>query len=82
MSLWSRISNVFREDALNREIEEEFEAHIAEAIEQGRDPQAARLFGRRHPRSMQIHRRRSALQRRHLRRAASAAIPHITRRRR
>ena len=46
MSLWSRISNVFRADRLNREIEEEFEAHIAEAIEQGRDPEAARrAFG-------------------------------------
>jgi putative ABC transport system permease protein len=42
MSLWSRISNVFQVDRLNREIEEEFEAHIAEAIEQGRDPEAAR----------------------------------------
>ena len=28
MSLWSRISNVFREDRLNREIEEEFEAQL------------------------------------------------------
>ena len=35
--LWSRFWNVFREDRLNREIEEEFEAHIAEAVEQGRD---------------------------------------------
>jgi putative ABC transport system permease protein len=42
MSLWSRISNVFRADRLNHEIEEEFEAHIAEAIEQGRDPAEAR----------------------------------------
>ena len=42
MSLWSRISNVFRADRLNREIEEEFEAHIAEAVEQGRDPEEAR----------------------------------------
>ncbi len=42
MSLWSRISNVFRADRLNRDIEEEFEAHIAEAIEQGRDPEEAR----------------------------------------
>jgi putative ABC transport system permease protein len=42
MSLWSRISNVFRADRLNREIEEEFEAHITEAVEQGRDPEAAR----------------------------------------
>jgi putative ABC transport system permease protein len=42
MSLWSRISNVFRADRLNREIEEEFEAHVADAIEQGRDPEEAR----------------------------------------
>ena len=42
MSLWSRISNVFRGEQLNHEIEEEFEAHIAEAVEQGRDPEQAR----------------------------------------
>jgi predicted permease len=42
MSFWSRISNVFREDRLNREIGEEFEAHIAAAMEQGRDPEEAR----------------------------------------
>ncbi len=42
MSLWSRFWNVFREDRLNREIEEEFEAHIAEAVEQGRDAEEAR----------------------------------------
>jgi predicted permease len=42
MSLWSRIANVFRGERLNREIEEEFEAHLAEAIEQGRDPEQAR----------------------------------------
>ena len=38
MSLWSRIANVFRGDRLNREIDEELESHIGEAIEQGRDP--------------------------------------------
>jgi predicted permease len=42
MSLWSRIANVFRGDRLNREIAEELESHIAEAIEQGRDPDEAR----------------------------------------
>ena len=42
MSLWSRISNVFRGDRLNREIDEELESHIREAIEHGRDPAAAR----------------------------------------
>jgi putative ABC transport system permease protein len=46
MSLWSRITNIFRGDRLNREIDEEFESHIQEAIEQGRDPEAVRrAFG-------------------------------------
>ena len=46
MSLWSRIGNVFRGDNINREIDEEFEAHIAEAIAEGRDPEEARrAFG-------------------------------------
>ena len=46
MSLWSRLTNVFRGDGLSREIDEELEAHIAEAIEQGRDPiEARRAFG-------------------------------------
>ena len=35
MSLWSRIANVFRGDRVNRELEEEFETHIAEAVEEG-----------------------------------------------
>jgi len=42
MSLWSRIVNVFRGESLNRQIAEEFEFHIAEAIEHGRDPAEAR----------------------------------------
>jgi predicted permease len=42
MSLWSRVANVFRGDRLNREIAEELESHIAEAIEQGRDPEEVR----------------------------------------
>jgi putative ABC transport system permease protein len=42
MLLWSRIANVFRGDVLNREIDEELEAHIEEAIKQGRDPGEAR----------------------------------------
>jgi putative ABC transport system permease protein len=42
MSLWSRIANVVRGERLNREIDEELEAHIAEAIAQGRDPGEAR----------------------------------------
>src|SRR5450631_2299105 len=45
MSVWSRIANVFRRGA-SREIAEEFESHIAEAIERGRDPaEARRAFG-------------------------------------
>jgi len=46
MSLWSRVVNVFREDRLSREIEEEFQSHLEEAIEQGRDPEEVRrAFG-------------------------------------
>ena len=42
MSLWSRIANVFRRDSLNRDIEEELQSHLAEAIAEGRDPVEAR----------------------------------------
>ncbi|MGA3187674.1 MAG: hypothetical protein ABSF22_11260 [Bryobacteraceae bacterium] len=42
MSFWSRIANVFRGDQVSREIDEELQSHIAEAIEQGRDPDEAR----------------------------------------
>lgn len=46
MSLLSRVLNVFRTDRVSREINEELESHIAEAIEQGRDPAEARkAFG-------------------------------------
>src|SRR5258708_333514 len=46
MSLWSRITNVIRGDRLSREIDEELESHIEEAIQQGRDPgEARRAFG-------------------------------------
>src|SRR5438477_342051 len=46
MSLWSRFANVFRGDRLSREIDEELESHIQEALEQGRDPAAVRkAFG-------------------------------------
>jgi predicted permease len=46
MSLWSRMVNVFRGDGLDREIDEELQAHLDEAMEQGRDPAEARLaFG-------------------------------------
>jgi predicted permease len=42
MSLWSRIGNVFREDAVTREIDEELASHLGEAIAEGRDPDEAR----------------------------------------
>ncbi|SPF50959.1 conserved membrane hypothetical protein [Candidatus Sulfopaludibacter sp. SbA4] len=46
MSLWSRMANVLRGDRVSREIDEELQSHIAEAIEQGRDPaEARRAFG-------------------------------------
>jgi predicted permease len=46
MSLWSRISNAAHGERLNREIEEELQAHIEEAIASGRDPdEARRTFG-------------------------------------
>ncbi len=46
MSMWSRIANVFRSDRLNREIDEELESHIQEAIEHGRDAaEVRRAFG-------------------------------------
>ena len=46
MSLWSRISNAARGERLNREIEEELQSHVEEAIASGRDPdEARRAFG-------------------------------------
>lgn len=46
MSLWSRMANVFRPERLNREIDEEQQSHIEEAIASGRDPaEARRAFG-------------------------------------
>ena len=46
MSLWSRISNAVRGERLNREIEEELQAHIDEAVASGRDAkEARRAFG-------------------------------------
>jgi putative ABC transport system permease protein len=46
MSLWTRMANVLRGERLNREIDEELEAHITEAVAQGRDPgEARRAFG-------------------------------------
>ena len=46
MSWWRRIAYVFRPDRLSREIDEELQSHIEEAVEQGRDPaEARRAFG-------------------------------------
>jgi predicted permease len=42
MSLWSRMVNVFRPDRLSREIDDELQLHLEEAIERGRDPGEAR----------------------------------------
>ena len=46
MSFWSRVANTIRGERLNREIDEEFESHVEEAIATGRDPEEARrAFG-------------------------------------
>ena len=46
MSMWTRVRNVFRSESLNREIAEEMESHIAEAVAAGRDSlEARRAFG-------------------------------------
>ncbi len=46
MSVWTRVWNVFRGDRLNRELNEEFESHIEEAVAEGRDPEEVRkVFG-------------------------------------
>src|SRR3984957_11215716 len=46
MSLWSRLANSLRGDRLSRDIDEELNSHIEEAIEHGRDPaEARRAFG-------------------------------------
>jgi putative ABC transport system permease protein len=46
MSIWSRMANVFRGDRTTRDIDEEFAAHIQDAIDQGRDPhEASQAFG-------------------------------------
>ena len=42
MSLWSRIANAVRGERLNREIDEELQSHIEEAIASGRDLEEAR----------------------------------------
>jgi putative ABC transport system permease protein len=46
MSVWSRWTNLFRTERLHREIDEELEAHIQEALQEGRDPNELRsTFG-------------------------------------
>lgn len=46
MSFWSRITYVFRGDRLNNEIDEEFAAHMEEAVAAGEDPiEVRRTFG-------------------------------------
>src|SRR3954452_22324105 len=46
MSLWSRIANAVRGERLNREIDEELQSHIEEAVASGRDRrEARRAFG-------------------------------------
>jgi len=46
MSWWSRVANVFRRDRLDREIDQELQSHIEEAIAHGRDPvEVRRAFG-------------------------------------
>ena len=46
MSLGSRIANVFHHDRLRREIDEELQSHLDEAVAHGRDPaEARRAFG-------------------------------------
>ena len=46
MSLWTRVRDVLRGDGFNRELDEEFESHIEEAVAQGRDAnEARRAFG-------------------------------------
>ena len=47
MSFWTRLVNVVRGDGISREIDEELQTHIDEAVRQGRDPvEARRAFGR------------------------------------
>jgi len=42
MSWWRRIANVIRSGRLTREIDEELQLHLEEAVAQGRDPSEAR----------------------------------------
>lgn len=42
MPLWSRLLNVFRSNHVMRDVDEELQAHIHDAIDEGRDPAEAR----------------------------------------
>jgi MacB-like periplasmic core domain len=42
MSQWGRMRNVLREERVNREIDEELEAHVTEKVASGRDTEEAR----------------------------------------
>ncbi|HEX2666730.1 MAG TPA: ABC transporter permease [Candidatus Acidoferrum sp.] len=42
MSLWTRLRNTLHNERLHREIDEELESHVAEAIAAGRNPDEAR----------------------------------------
>jgi putative ABC transport system permease protein len=42
MSLWSRAINLFRNERVSREIEEELATHLTEGIAEGRDPSEVR----------------------------------------
>lgn len=46
MPLWTRLANLFRGERLSREIDEELQSHLDEAIARGRNPdEARRSFG-------------------------------------
>ena len=46
MSLLSRIANAFRPDRVHRDLDDELQSHLDEAVEHGRDPaEARRAFG-------------------------------------
>jgi len=46
VSMWRRVTNLFRIKQVNNEIEEELQSHFDEALAQGRDPdEARRAFG-------------------------------------
>jgi putative ABC transport system permease protein len=42
MGLWRRMANVFRGARVNHELDDEMDAHLEEAIAQGRDASEAR----------------------------------------